>query len=75
MTDREKRLAAQNETLREEYESLVNRKIRRRYTLSHELSLHRQRETKAEEFAAFEAYVSLCKDEARQEIYGEAKKA
>ncbi len=75
MTAREKRLAQKNNTLREEYEALVNRKIRRRYSLSHELSLHRQRESKAEEFAAFEAYVELSKKEAHNEIYGEETEA
>lgn len=71
MTELEKRLAQKNGNLREEYESLVNRKIRSRYSLSRELSLHRQKESKAEEFAAFEAFVELCKNEARREIYGE----
>ena len=71
MTNLEKRLAQKNGTLRKEYEALVNRKIRARYSLSHELSLYRQRESKTEEFAAFDAYAALCKQEARREIYGE----
>lgn len=73
MTELTRLLASKNGNLREEYEALVNRKIRRRYTLSRELSLHRQRESKAEEFAAFEEYVSLCKSEAYKEIYGEGE--
>ena len=71
MKEFEKMLAQKNGNLREEYEALVNRKIRGRYSLSRELSLHRQREEKKDEFAAFEAYVALCKQEARKEIYGE----
>ena len=71
MNEREKRLAEKNGSLRAEYESLVNRKIRRRYSLSRELALQRQREEKAEEFAVFEEYVALCKTEARREVYGE----
>jgi hypothetical protein len=66
-----RRLAAKNGTLREEYEALVNRKIRLRYSLSKELSLHRQRESKKEEYEAFEAFIALCKEEAKKEIYGE----
>lgn len=72
MTQREKILATKNGTLREEYEALVNRKIRRRYTLSQELSLHRQRESKADEFAAMNDYIELCIEEARREVYDEA---
>ena len=71
MTKREHLLAMKNNTLREEYEHLVNRKIRRRYSLSEELSLHRKREREPEAFADFEAYVALCKTEAKSEIYRE----
>ncbi len=71
MNGREKRIAEKNGNVREEYEALVNRKIRRRYSLSRELSLQRQRESKPEEFALFEEYVALCKAEAKSEIYGE----
>lgn len=69
MTEIEKRLAVKNGTLREEYEALVCRKIRRRYTLAEELSLHRQRESKADEFAEMNDYINLCIKEARNEIY------
>ena len=71
MTEREYALAEKNGTLREEYEALVNRKIRRRYTLSQELAVHRKRDRETEEFAAMESYIELCKEEARKEVFRE----
>ena len=44
---------------------MVNGLIRRKYTLSEELALLRQRDTKAEEFEAYNAYAESCKGEAR----------
>lgn len=70
MTDLEKRIAIANGTLRDEYETLVNRKIRLRYTLSQELSLHRKRDSHPEEFAEMDAYIEQCIAEAKAEIYG-----
>ena len=64
------RLAMKNNTLREEYENLIHRKIRRRYSLSQELALHRKRESAPEEFAEMEDYILLCIREAKNEIYG-----
>ena len=43
----------------------VNGLIRRKYTLSEELAILRQRDTKAEEFKAYNAYAESCKEEAR----------
>lgn len=68
-----KRLAHKNESvehggLRKMYADLVNEKIRARYTLSEELSILRQRDTKPDEFAAYNAFVEQCKAEARIEI-------
>ena len=44
---------------------MVNALIRRRYSLSAELAVLRQREEKKEEFAVFHAYAEDCKAEAR----------
>ena len=39
--------------------------IRRKYTLSEEWAILRQRDTKAEEFEVYNAYAESCKEEAR----------
>lgn len=66
----EKRIAIANGTLRDEYEALVNRKIRLRYTLSQELSIHRKKDSLPEEFAEMDAYIEQCIAEAKAEVYG-----
>ncbi len=48
-----------------DYGETVNGLIRRKYTLSEELAILRQRDTKAEEFEAYNAYAEFCKEEAR----------
>lgn len=48
-----------------DYGEMVNGLIRRKYTLSEELAILRQRDTKAEEFEAYNAYAESCKEEAR----------
>ncbi len=48
-----------------DYGETVNELIRRKYTLSEELAILRQRDTKAEEFEAYNAYAESCKGEAR----------
>ena len=47
------------------YGETVNGLIRRKYTLSEELAILRQRDTKSEEFEAYNAYAESCKEEAR----------
>ena len=58
-------LAKRNGKQAEMYDKLVTRLIRRRYSLSNELALGRQREKKPEEWAAFDAYCEQCKAEAK----------
>lgn len=58
-------LAVKNGTEKEAYAALVNGAIRRRYSLSAELAILRQRDEKPDEFAAFHAYAEACKAEAR----------
>ena len=65
MTESNVRLAVKNGTINRVYGDLVNRKIRRRYSLSEELSVMRQKDDKPEEFAEFNAYVEECKREAK----------
>ena len=50
------------------YENEIIRKIRKRYTVNQELAILRQRDTKPEEFSAYNAYVEQCKAEVREEM-------
>lgn len=73
MTDLELKLAQKNredspKSWEELYESLVIRKIRRRYSVNQELAILRQRDIKPTEFAAYDEYVEQCKKEAKKEL-------
>ncbi len=48
------------------YEELVERFIREKYSLSAELALLRQRDSKPEEFAEYNAYAEQCKAKAKK---------
>lgn len=48
-------------------EAAINQKIRRKYSLSAELAILRQRDEKPEEFAVYNAYAEQCKAEAAEE--------
>ena len=50
------------------YESEIIRRIRERYTIDQELAILRQRDTKVEEFAEYNAYVEQCKAEVKKEL-------
>lgn len=50
------------------YDSLVESKIRKRYTVSQELSILRQKSRKPEEFAEYDAFAEQCKSEAKHEL-------
>jgi hypothetical protein len=50
------------------YESLIIRKIRKRYSVNQELAILRQRDSKPTEFAAYNEYVEQCKAEAKKEM-------
>lgn len=58
---------------RADYEAEVERLIRARYSVSQELAMLRQRDTKPAQFAAYLEYVEECKVRAR-EIARNAKK-
>lgn len=50
------------------YPSLVEQKIRRKYTISAELAILRQRDSKVEEYNEYNDYCEACKAEAREEL-------
>ena len=49
-------------------ESLIIRKIRKRYTVNQELAILRQRDAKPVEFEAYNEYVERCKAEVKAEL-------
>lgn len=49
----------------QKYENAIVEKIRQRYTIDQELAILRQRDSKPEEFAEYNAYVEQCKQEAK----------
>lgn len=51
--------------LQEQYENYVNTLIREKYTLSQELAILRQRDTKPEEYAVYNEYCEECKAQAK----------
>ena len=51
-----------------DYPQLVENKIRTRYSVSAELAILRQRDTKPEEFAEYNAFCELCKAKAKTEL-------
>ena len=65
MNEIEKELSRLNGTQEEVYEEKVTRLIRKRYSLSAELALSRQREKKPEEWEAYNAYCEECKAQAK----------
>ena len=50
------------------YESEIVRRIRKRYSVNQELAILRQRDTKPEEFAEYNAFVEQCKAEVKVEL-------
>ena len=50
------------------YEKLIEKKIRARYSVNAELAILRQRDTKPEEFAQYNAFVEQCKAEVKAEL-------
>lgn len=59
------------EEYRAQYEKAVDSKIREKYTVSQELSILRQRDSKPDEYATYNTYCEECKAIARAEIYGD----
>ena len=63
-----KNKASSPETYNAVYGSEVEKRIRKKYSLSAELAILRQRDTKPEEFAAYNTYVEQCKAEVKAEF-------
>lgn len=55
-------------SLNDKYEDLIFQKIRSKYTLSQELAILRQKDTKPDEFSEYYNYVEQCKLEAKKEV-------
>ncbi len=53
------------------YENKVDSLIRSKYTLSQELAILRQQESKSDEYKAYFDFCEQCKINARKEIYGD----
>ena len=70
MNSIEKRLSVLNGTAENDYMDYVDRLIRRKYSVSAELAILRQRDSKPEEFAEYNAYAEECKARAKREIFG-----
>ena len=68
MTKTQIQLAKKNGTIQEVYVELVNKAVRHKYSLSDELAILRQRDTKPDEFAEYNEYVERCKKEVREEL-------
>lgn len=50
------------------YEKLIEKQIRKKYSINAELAILRQRDTKPEEFASYNEYVEQCKTEVKKEL-------
>lgn len=63
---------AEEETIPQEelYRRRIVELIRERYSLDDEIAILRQRDSKPEEFAEYDAYVEQCKTTAHNEVYG-----
>lgn len=55
------------------YEERVVAKIRERYSIDDELAILRQRDTKPEEFKAYNAYAEQCKKEVKDTLINKDK--
>ena len=71
MTEKMKKLAKLNDVTDKVYGQEVNKRIRKRYTVTDEIAILRQRDEKPDEFAEYNAFVEECKQEAKAEVYGD----
>lgn len=68
MTKIEIKLANANGVLDKLMETEINKRIRQKYTISNELAILRQRDTKPEEFAEYNSFVEGVKAEVKAEV-------
>lgn len=52
----------------ERYENITEMNIRKKYSLSQEIAILRQRDNKPEEYAVYNAYCEQCKAQAKSEL-------
>ena len=71
MDEKAKRLLVKSGRGEEVYALRVEELVRERYSVSAELAILRQRETKAEEFQAYNTFAEASKAQAHREVYGE----
>ena len=62
------KLAKLNGTVDDVYEHEIIKRIRQKYSINQELSLHRQRFEKPAEFDEYYAYVEKCKAEVKAQF-------
>ena len=62
------KLAKKNGQINELYESEIINRIRKKYSINQELAILRQRDTKPDEFAEYNAFVEQIKSEVKKEI-------
>lgn len=67
------RLAKKNKEVSPEswdrlYENLIIKEIRKKYSVNQELAILRQRDSKPEEFAVYNAFVEECKVKIKAEL-------
>ena len=65
MTEKMKKLAKLNDVTDKVYGQEVNKRIRKRYTVTDEIAILRQRDEKPDEFAEYNAFVEECKQVTR----------
>lgn len=54
-----------------EYKATIDKLIRQRYSVSDEIAILRQRDSKPDEYAEYNAYCEECKAQAKSKVYKE----
>lgn len=62
------KLAKKNGIIEHKIRENIIARIREKYSIDDELAILRQRDTKPEEFAEYNAYVEACKTEVKEEL-------
>lgn len=68
LSDKEIEAEQASAKFNEEYSARVEELVRAKYSVSAELAILRQRDSKPEEFAVYNAYVEQCKVQAKAEL-------
>lgn len=61
-------IAKKTNKLNDLYAQRVSELIRTKYSVDAELSIHRQRDTKPEEFTEYNEFAESCKSQAKKEL-------